>query len=96
MSKSTPITADHVEALLESPSVDAALVRYNDGHLEVRSTVRTGDKFLDAYEVIVYQQDLPAIDGSGLDFANLTYGDRDAMAQQLALEEEQWTGEVLA
>lgn len=90
MSKYEMITADHVEDLVDSRCHEAALVRYADGHLKVRSTLSTGIPEVDAYEVIIYQDDLPEMDQSGMDFTNLTYGDRGVLAQQIALEEERW------
>lgn len=87
MSNSERITAVHVADLVDSYASDAVLVRYHDGHLEVRSHMpfhpgRPG------YKVVISQDALPEVDDSGMDFDNLTSQDLEDLAEALNMGEE--------
>lgn len=87
MSDLERITAGHVSDLVDSYALDAALVRYDDGSLEVRSTspFRPGPA---DYKVVIRQDALSEIDQSGMDFDNLTWDDLEALAEALNMGEE--------
>lgn len=87
------ITADDVEALLDSPAVDPLMVRRPDGSVDIRSAIPTGDPDEDDYRIIIRQADLPMIDQSGMDFDNLTPADLAALAQSLTLSDADEEGD---
>ena len=76
----TDITTDDVRALIDSRAINAAMVRYPDGSIDVRSTIPTNEPALDDYEVIIPQSELSQIDQSGMDFDNLADDDLEALA----------------
>jgi len=79
----TDITTDDVRALIDSRAINAAMVRYPDGSVDVRSTIPTNEPALDDYEVVIPQSELSQIDQSGMDFDNLTDDDLEALAAYL-------------
>lgn len=81
------ITADDVRDLVKSRAMNAAMVRYPDGRIDVRSTMPTADPDLDDYELVIPQSDLSQIDQSGMDFDNLTDDDLEALADYLNRDE---------
>ncbi|MEU4534349.1 hypothetical protein AB0G15_05740 [Streptosporangium sp. NPDC023825] len=81
------ITPDHVRELVDSTAIDAIMVRYEDGRVEVRSGIRTDEAEPEPYRIIVRQDELSLIDDSGMDFNNLSPTDLEALAESLMFGE---------